>query len=476
MYIETQKSCVSLTCKMSNIGAHSSGVLGHAVHHLRQAHGGDSWTRIDFQALGALWIAYRSDCIAQGCRNAVISRLLSGGILFTKADYSSLPGEDFNSHINSAFVNFAKSAIDCIYVQGFAAYIVDTVQKIPRCIPYTRADIRVRVDPETFETQLGFFRDGEDDPDPSVYFIVDAFPDEYGSLSSAMATYYEHRIFKDMVYRTTAEAESVRCKPPIYTQTETDRAFEERRLAHIGEVDGLRASITRDNALVRNRIVSDVHAQQQRLAEMLNAARVDSSDPAYRSDPLTGLRNYDADLANKFSAIVPLPADARVAAAPIPQARGDFVQVCEHLNRLASICFGVNLESVGAGTSGRSAETLSQVNSVTAATTNKFRNLLTDALVNIYDLCWREEGASEKQIPVSVMFPATVSIASMLILFNQNLVTFKAVREYLHKHMGLPFDMFEQRDARLAAQQEGGIATGLAGSKGVQAELIKLLG
>ena len=324
---------------MSHIGTHAGGAVGHPARYGGGSN--DDWQRLDLRAIGALWIAYRTDPIAQGCRNAVISRLLSGGILFTKRDYSSLPDDAFNSYVNSAFVSFAKAVIDSLYVQGFAAYVVDIETKVPRCIPFTRADVRVRVDPVTFETCLGVFRDGEDEPDANVYFIVESFPDEYGSLSSAMTTYYAHRVFKDMVMRTTAEAESVRCRPPIYTTTESDRAFEERRLAHIGEVDGLRASITRDNALIRNRIISDTHAQQERLTEMLNLARVDTSDPAYRSDPLTGLRNYDADLANKYSPIIPLPADARVATVPMPTSRADFVSVCQHIDHLASICFGV---------------------------------------------------------------------------------------------------------------------------------------
>ena len=256
-----------------------------------------------------------------------------------------------------------------------------------------------------------------------------------------MTTYYEHRVFRDMLLRCTAEAESIRCRPPIFTTTESDRAFEERRLAHIGEVDGLRASITRDNALIRNRIISDTHAQQERLTEMLNQARVDTSDPSYRSDPLTGLRNFDADLAQKYNPIIPLPADAKVASVPMATARADFVAVCDHINHLASICFGVNLEAVGGSTQGKSADTLSQANNVTGATVMKFRNMLTDSLINIYALCWGEEGAVDTE-EVTIMFPGTVSIASMLVLFQSRLVTFQAMQQYLHKFMGLPLEAF----------------------------------
>ena len=444
---------------------------GHALAHHGGGYGGtnNDWVRLDLRAISALWIAYRTDPIAQGCRNAIISRLLSGGILYTKSDFSSLPDDEFNSHINTEFVNFSKSVIDSIYVTGFAAYVVDPEAGVPRVIPFTRADVRVRVDPMTFETQLGFFRDGEDEPATDVFFIVDAAPDEYGSLQSAMVCYYPHRVFKDMIMRTTAEAESVRARPPIYTTTETDRAFEERRLAHIGEVDGLRASITRDNHLVRNRIITDVHAQQERLTEMLNAARVDTSDPSYRTDPITGLRGYDADLAQKYSPIIPLPADAKIAAAPMPTARGDFVALNQYLNNMCSVAFGVNLEAVGGNITNKSSDTVSQANNVTTSTVNRFKSLLTNALIHIYKLIWLSDDAGDGD--VTVLFPSIVSTQTMLILFDRNIVTYRALCAYLHKHLGVPMDMFEKKDARPAMQPQpaapaGGAFGGGAGGGG----------
>ena len=56
---------------------------------------------------------------------------------------------------------------------AFCAYTIDPVASAPRVVPYTRADIRVRVDPVTFETQLAFFRDDDDSPASDVFFIVD---------------------------------------------------------------------------------------------------------------------------------------------------------------------------------------------------------------------------------------------------------------------------------------------------------------
>lgn len=487
------------------VGAHvaggvagGAGTAAHAVnHHMTRYAGGGSgaskneWVRLDLRAVSALFIAYKTDIVAQACRNAIISRLLSGGILYTKSDYSSLPDDTFNDFVNSKFVDFSKAVIDNLYVMGFCAYTIDPVASAPRVVPYTRADIRVRVDPITFETQLAFFREDDDNPAADVFFIVDNFPDEYGSLHSAMVCYYETRIFKDMLWRTTAEAESVRSRPPIYTTTETDRAFEDRRLAHVGEVDGLRASITRDNMLLRNRVIGDAHAQQERIAEILNASRVDTGDPSYRSDPITGLRNFDADLAQKYSPIIPLPADARIAAAPMATARADFVSVNEYLNNLASIAFGVNLEAVGTVGTNRSGDSLAASNTVTTSTVNRFKNILTGPLIDIYKMVWgaQEEGSSEPAVDdITVMFPSVVSTSTMLVLFEKNLVTYKALCGYLHRHLGLPMEVFEKKDHRAAMQPApapaqpdapgGGGGAGGAGAKGgmqLNPELVKLL-
>lgn len=455
------------------IGPHAAGHGGAGAHqqlarHAANGNHSNDWVRLDLRAISALFIAYKTDPVAQACRNAVIARLLSGGILYTKSDFSSLPDDDFNDHVNTRFTEFCRQVIDNVYVTGFCPYVIDPEAGIPRVVPYTRADVRVRIDPLTFETQLALFREDDDSPAPDVYFIIQSPPDEFGSLQSAMVCYYEARIFRDMVWRTTAEAESTRARPPIYTTTETDRAFEERRLAHVGEVDGLRASITRDNMLVRNRVIGDVHAQQERLAEMLNASRVDTSDPSYRSDPITGLRNYDADLAQKYSPIIPLPADARVAATPMPTARPDFVAVNEYLNQIASMAFGVNLEAVGANSANKSSDSMNSANTVTTATVNRLKALLTGPLVDIYNVLWgKKEESEEPADAVTVMFPSIVSTSTMLVLFEKNLLTQKALLSYLHKHLGLPLNSFEKRDYRasmMPAPAAGGGAFGAGGS------------
>jgi hypothetical protein len=450
------------------IGAHASGHGGGAAHqHMaRHATGGGSnsndWVRLDLRAISALFIAYKTDPVAQACRNAVIARLLSGGILYARSDFSSLPDDDFNDHINSKFTEFCRNVIDNVYVTGFCPYVIDPEAGVPRVVPYTRADVRVRIDPLTFETQLALFREDEDEPAADVFFIIQGAPDEFGSLQSSMVCYYEARIFKDTLWRCFAEAESARARPPIYTVTETDRAFEERRLAHVGEVDGLRASITRDNMLVRNRIIGDVHANQERLAEALNAQRVDTGDPGYRSDPITGLRNYDADLAQRFSPIIPLPADSKVAPTPMPVSRPDFVAINEHLHQIASMAFGVNLEAVGANSANRSSDSMSASNTVTTSTVNRFKQLLTGPLVEIYNSIW----GNGEQADVTVMFPSVVSTSTMLVLFEKNLLTQRALLSYLHKHLGLPKDAFEKKDYRSSMMPAPAPAAGGIGGAG----------
>ena len=201
-----------------------------------------------------------------------------------------------------------------------------------------------------------------------------------GGIVSPMTAYFSSRIFKDTCVRNALVADALRARPPIYTTTSTDNAFDERDLEHVGEIDGLKASMQANNMLSRNKIQMSVHERQEELVGMLNRRTLNAkdSDKNFRTDPLTRIQNYDYNIDFNFHPIVPLALDTTVCAVPQAQGRGDLVSIFDNVARMACVCFGVNAESIGlnAGSSHASADAIQQSNQVTLSTVHKFKGLL----------------------------------------------------------------------------------------------------
>jgi hypothetical protein len=63
-----------------------SGWHGSAASHRGQASSNDEWRPLDMMTIQTLSTVYDTDIIARACRDAIVARLLSGGVHFVKSN------------------------------------------------------------------------------------------------------------------------------------------------------------------------------------------------------------------------------------------------------------------------------------------------------------------------------------------------------------------------------------------------------
>jgi hypothetical protein len=155
------------------------------------------WSPVSPSALRELWAVFRTDsairaCRRAGraargapprrrsdhprCRDALQSRLLSGGILYCDRDTQEEPDTEFQDRVSREFVPFARDVLDALIVQGFAAFFVDAKRGAPVCVPPDAAAFAVTLDPKFFRQRIGLFREGSATPEPSAMFAVENWP------------------------------------------------------------------------------------------------------------------------------------------------------------------------------------------------------------------------------------------------------------------------------------------------------------
>jgi len=283
-------------------------------------------------------------------------------------------------------------------------------------------------------------------------------------INSPAATYYSTRTFKDTMWRNVMVADYLRARPPLFVSTSTTAAFDDRELNAVGEVDGLRASLTRDNVLVRNRITMDAAAQQDQLVRTLNKMRADTSTPGWRAlvDPQSGLENADRLLneASDYQPVVPLANDAKAVPSTVAQSRHDIVPLNEQLMLLACVAYGVNGEAIGLIHHGgvQSAESISRSNAVLDTTVKTFRQILSQTLVDLYFLMWG--GEKEKESDITVLFPSLLDLTQLEKLYKTGLVKHEAFREFISETLSISLKSLEEKapiDAEQRALADAGV-------------------
>jgi hypothetical protein len=431
---------------MQDFAALSGQSLG--VKHTRRSL--NVWHRLDLSAIQALWTVYSSDFIARSAKNYVCSQLLSGGIALSDTHLQTTPGQDFQAFISEHYVPFFSELIDHVFVQGFAPYVVSPEGK-PRVIPFGLVQLKYLID-DDFALQLGAFDESSgDEPLKNIYFVVETLPSIDGTIVSATAIYYSHRLFRDTLLRNTAVAHFLLARPPVYLTQRTDRSFDDANILNVGEIDGLRASLAADGQVMRNKIQMSVHGQQEALVNSLNARRATAlGDTALKTrvDPFTGLESFDKNLTNEtdLQPTIPLPLDTQPAATCQPRAPDNLVDTLNQQLVIAAGCFGVTLEAIGLERGGgvRSAETIALENKAAQNTVRRFRNHFTTTLKNIYDLIWADEKSGLTGSNLLVLFPATLDRPSMLDLFNRGIVSFDGLRNFLSANMDIRPDAFNE--------------------------------
>lgn len=254
--------------------------------------------------------------------------------------------------------------------------------------------------------------------------------------------------------RHAAVAEALRSRPPLYTTMRTDHSFNERTIyeAALPTVEArmqntLAAERARANMLVRNKIVMDAYAAQDRLVRNLNAQHIDTGMAGWdrHVDPMTGLPVFRAENDEENCPIIPLPTDAVVAHTPAAQSRTDLVPIQEHVCRQACMVMGVPPFAVGMQGGGQAmgAQAASSAGSL-KTTVDRFRHMLTTVLSDVYELLYDDKEQ------VTVVFPSTQDHTRMSALFQQRVLTYDAYKTYVGQSMALDESLLEQEDPRVA--------------------------
>lgn len=436
----------------------------------------DNWRPVDTTQIQMLYTAFTTDTIAPACLRAIESRMLSAGMLFTSTDYSKVASADFQTHINQYFTRFVRDALFQLLVCGFCFFTIET--SYPRVIPIGLADIRWKVDQENYNIEMAVFKRGKQHPDNNVFSIIENTVDAYGNLTSNMSNYLRARSVQDAFMRFALTADGLNARPAIYVETLTDRLFDERDIAGIGEVNGLNATETQNDMHLRSRLAVGSLEYNEQLVRKLNA-KSSSEKRAERVDSVTGLAHADADMRDALQAVVPLPADYKVANAPRATARADIVSICSHYESLACVAFGVNAESIGASVRGGGhvgAATLDKINGVTSETTARWARIFEPTLINVYNIIWGGKKKTSKQtddmeeeesiesddgsdiLPnndLCVVFPSTLPASLVERLFVSRVITLKTYQQYLSTVLQLPMSSFEDKDHRMDLVSDG---------------------
>lgn len=519
-------------------GGHSSHVLHpHAgARHYGAMRAGDGWRQIDVNKLTELYVAYTTDTIAPACVRAIESRLLASGILYTTRDYSVIASSEFENHVATHFIKFVKDALVQLNVVGFCFFRV--VDDVPKVIPLGLADVRYRLNTDDFTIEIGVFVNNNDEPDPNIFSIVDKGVDTFGGFASAMSMYYKARVRSDMFVRNACIADAMLARPPIYTTKSTDRVFDDRDIANIGEIENLRASLVQTEMQTREKLALDAHTYSERMVRALNT-RSAAQVAEERVDAYSGLKNYDANTPEELQRVIALPLDSRVASVPQPHARSDIRSLMQHAEGLACIAFGVNPESVGLATRSGGhlgAATLERVNALTAETVARWARVLEPVLIRIYKLIWgteeeandayqeeiavdtngqdsglksdkgnkiqvtaqepdagqtqEDDGSVEPAQPkakrqrrkrgiadkLTVVFPSTLPAELVATLFEKRVLSYEAYINYLSTMLQLPISSFEKIDYRMVPDPSKPLSFGTeqAGPNPIQEEQLEL--
>lgn len=393
--------------------------------------------------------AFTTDSMAPACTRAIENRLLSSGILFTSRDYSRRASEEFQAHINHHFVRFVRAALQAVSICGWCFFLVE--DNIPRVLPPGLADVRWRINNETFTIEMAVFRPGENEPAEDVYSIIDTTIDWQGNVDSIMAGYLRTRSLYDAFLRNALQADRLNACPPVYTTTQTDQVFDERDITNTGEVEGLRARLVGTELNTRARLAVNAHDYNESIVRTLNTRSADALRRE-KTDARTGIANYDADLAEAPQPVIPLPLDTRVAPAPRATARADIVAILKHFETLCCVSFGVNSESVGADVRSGGhlgAQTLERINIVTSETTQRWARLFEPTLVQIYKLIWGADDEDDAKVDeVTVVFPSTLPGGTIERLYASKVLSHAAYVSYMGQVIQLPANAFETGDYR----------------------------
>ena len=346
---------------------------------------------------------------------------------------AQVPDREFKERVEREFIPFARDIVDALYVQGFAAFLVDNRAALPYAVPPDICTYGIRVHSASMRRSFLMFRPGLIEPERKAMFVVENWPSRDGMPRSPVAAYRRTHAFRGMVELNTATADYSAARPMLYTSVDSDKAFDKRHvyrngldasidasgmLTHLREVTGehdeavqdvhRRAhemliginSASLDNHAKHERSLRVASDQQSQLVADLNGGRLDPR--SVRLDPGTGLPVFDSALAQRPGDaynVFPLPVDAKVQATVVPVSRSDLVSIFNNASQMACIAMGVPSSEIGMADGQRFAPDAQLSGGVLQNTLSRFRTVLSRCLVDVYTALYGEHPGLQARAP-----------------------------------------------------------------------------
>ena len=444
----------------------------------------DGKVRVDMDFAEQLWTIYRTDPTVGACANLLRTRLLGLGVMYMYGDASHAPRREFYEFVTRRYSAFARDAMEHLMVLGFCAYVIAPAKKkreipYPVVIPFGKAAYSVKYNdyyqPSLFVSSSSL-RDQKDDlfglgssrdegGDKRALFIVLNYPDANGRPCSPVSQVYAVQAMKRQMEANVLYADRVRARPPILTQSTSDKTFDEKDLVGIGAVNGdVNAAIERKNLMRKNQMNVEIWEQQSALVDALNSGqKLDLSHRPQsawqaRLDPVTKLPIFTMDGGEVYTPnFIPLPTDATTASMQMPTRMNDFIEMERLVSMQTAICMGVNPQAL-LGTGGTSGAT-SGIAELTDTTINftimRYRSALADGLVDIFDII-HSRGTAGKRVrsDVTVIFPSAQRPELLTKLVGSGFLSYEYYVREMATFYSLPVSAFNSEPEPLVAQQD----------------------
>ena len=389
------------------------------------------WNFVNPSMLDMLWRVYHTDVALSACRNVICNKMLSLGVMFQQNNM--LPSRDFYTHVQRHIVPFSKNCIDCLYVQGFCVFTIDTDNCLPVVLNHHLGRFGYRYT-KFGSMEYGFIPFNADEPLANVFFVRRDDVSPQGFITSAVSVYYRSRIFLDSIERNAIVVDTFLANPPIYTETNARSTFGDEDLLELGAADDpVRGSLHAER-LKRQSYTTHMHDMQNSLSKMLNAHHIDTGDSDFqrRIDPVTGLPNFDKESSRETQPIIPLPYESRAVNVPAPRSRADLIAIRQDTVEHACLVMGVPASFLRQ-TSSTHVASVNSALTMLDSTLNQLRSTLTYVLEDLYRLIYNSTGEDD----INIIFPGMERPEIFKDLYSTGVLTYEAYVAFLQRYYHL---------------------------------------
>ena len=315
----------------------------------------------DITLLRHVW---NSNTALRGAVHVIQSRVLDAGVHLSRNGEMVEMNPKFRKHVDSVWIPFAHECITNLVVFGICAVSIEkdpkTNEKIPMCLPLSDVKIVSRKKKDTVHSkELVVLQEGSNNVDESTMVFVYNNPSSSGNLTSPLMSVTHLVEAMDIILELAVVSEGGRARPAVVTQErpqtssssvqpddmyydsqsrvasesmrkERDAGLAQRLRAQQAACAILNRWQTSGRSTIERDIASDDGWSRRNGASMGRTGSVQSSGRLHAlSCPDVGERS------------MALPQNQEVANVPLPQSRGDLVDIMRMVTDHVCAALGV---------------------------------------------------------------------------------------------------------------------------------------